>query len=136
MSINRIYEKLAYIKGLADGMDIKAETKEAKLLLSIVEMLEDFVEFAADINESQREMEEYIESIDEDIAEIEDEVFGFDGEEDLNTVEISCPNCKESIYVDEDLIYDEDMKILCPRCKTVIVDGEEMKSDECSDIQE
>ena len=130
MSVNYIYEKLAYIKGLSDGLDIKEDTKEARLLLSIVDMLEDFVDIMADIQENQEELEEYIESIDEDIADIEDEMFAFEDEEDFNTVEVSCPNCGETIYVDEELICDEDIEIVCPRCNKVIMKGEEIEEIE------
>ncbi|KDR93995.1 hypothetical protein SAMN02745945_00675 [Peptoclostridium litorale DSM 5388] len=130
MSINYIYEKLAYIKGLSDGLDIKEDTKEAKLLLSIVDMLEDFVDIFADIQENQEELEEYIESIDEDIADIEDEMLRFEDEDDFNTVEIVCPNCGETIYVDEGLMCDKDIEIVCPNCKNVIMNDEELEGIE------
>ena len=132
MSINYIYEKLAYVKGLSDGLEIKDDTKEAKLLLSIVDLIEDFVDFVADIKETQEDIEEYIESIDEDIAEIEDEILKFEDAEDFNTVEMSCPKCGDTVYVDEELMYDEDMEIVCPRCKTVIVESEEVEDSECT----
>lgn len=130
MSINYIYEKLAYIKGLSDGLDIREDTKEAKLLSSIVDMLEDFVDIVADIQENQEELEEYIESIDEDIADIEDEMLRFEDDDDFNTVEIGCPSCGETIYVDEELMCDKDIEIVCPNCKNVIMKGEEIEGIE------
>ena len=126
--MEHLYERVAYLKGLADGLGISEESKEGKLLSHIVDVLEDFADAIVEINEEQNELSEYIESIDEDLAEVEDELFEEDEDEDdeFEYVELECPNCGEEVEVDEYLLYDEEVEILCPSCKEPII-----LSDDC-----
>ena len=48
-------EKMAYIKGLAEGLDIDASTKEGKLLLAIVDALSDTADEIYEIQDLQDE---------------------------------------------------------------------------------
>ena len=46
-----LYEKVAYLKGLADGLDIDETTKEGRLLISIIDILEDFADAIVELDE-------------------------------------------------------------------------------------
>ncbi len=68
-------EKIAYLKGLADGLDIKNSDKQGKVLLNIISTLGDFAEAIDDLYEGQNELSEYVDYIDEDLAEVEDDIY-------------------------------------------------------------
>jgi len=99
--MNFLYEKVAYLNGLIDGMELDESTKEGKALVMIAEILEDIVEVLEEMDEDQAEMEEYVELMDEDLSNVEDELFGeFDIEEfddeDLDDVDLA-----GDVYVEE-----------------------------------
>ncbi len=128
-----LYEKVAYLKGLADGLDIDESTKEGKLLISIIGILEDFADAIVELDEDAEEITEYVEAMDEDLANVEDDFYEddiYEDEDDENDevdfVEIECPNCHEDVYIDEDLLYEDDVDVVCPRCHE-IVDFEEIE---------
>lgn len=119
-------EKVAYLRGLADGFKIDENTNEGKLLKSIIDVLGDFAEAIADLEDSQVELSEQVENIDEDLAQVESEVYEDeyddeydDEDDDTDFYEIECPNCHETVYLDEDMI-NEDKEITCPNCKEPI----------------
>ena len=64
-----LYEKIAYLNGLLDGMDIDNKgSKEGKALLLVSEILEDIVSIVEDLDVEQEEMEDYVTAIDEDLS--------------------------------------------------------------------
>ena len=125
-----LYEKVAYLKGLADGLEIEETTKEGRLLIKIIDMLEDFADAIVELDEDADEMAEYIEAMDEDLTNIEDDLYEDEDEddeddededdEDIDFVELECPNCHEEVYIDEDLLYEDDIDVVCPRCNEKI----------------
>lgn len=124
-----LYEKVAYLKGLADGLDIDESTKEGKLLISIIDILEDFADAIVELDEDTEEITEYVEAMDEDLTNVEDDLYEDDFYEDdendeIDFVEIECPNCHEDVYIDEDLLYEDDVDVVCPRCHEVVDFGE------------
>lgn len=99
-----ISERVAFIKGLAEGMKMDDSTNEGKLLNAIIDVLDDISLAIEDIEEIQDEMSEQVDGIDEDLAELEKVVYE---DEDLEFEEVECPYCGEIIEVDLDMI-DED----------------------------
>lgn len=77
-----LVQKVSYLKGLAEGLGIEENSKEGKLLLHIVDTLEDFADVLADTIEDQMDLEEYVNFIDEDLADIEDDIYGEEYDED------------------------------------------------------
>lgn len=73
--MNYLLQKVSYLQGLAEGLDITQETGEGKLLLHIIDTLEDFADALDEISENQVELEEYVNFIDEDLADVEDELY-------------------------------------------------------------
>ena len=51
-----LYEKVAYLKGLSDGLDIEESTKEGKLLISIIDVLEDFANAIVELDKTQMKL--------------------------------------------------------------------------------
>ena len=82
-----LYEKIAYLNGLLDGMDIdNSSSKEGKALLLVSEILEDIVSIVEDLDVEQEEMEDYVTAIDEDLSSIENEIFD-DLDDDLDELD-------------------------------------------------
>lgn len=136
--MNYLYEKVAYLRGLAEGMEINDDTNEGKLLLNILEVLEDFADSMDLLDDKVKELNDYMEAIDEDLGDVEDEIFDEieDDEEyeDIDFIEIECPNCHEIIYLDEDFMDkdDEDNEIICPNCHENITIEENYDENECN----
>lgn len=115
-------EKVSYLKGLADGMELDANSKEGKLLVHIIDILDDFAEAIGELDEGLADVNEYVDAIDEDLTDLEDEFYDeYEDEDFIDFDEIECPTCGETIYVDEEM-FDEDceMEVNCPECDETI----------------
>lgn len=112
MSMN---ESVAYLKGLAEGLDIDTTTKEGKLLMAIIDVLEEMAETVNDIEEVVDENTELIDALDEDLSTLEDDIYGDDEDDDDEAIyEVTCPNCGDTICLDEETLLEGDME--CPNC--------------------
>lgn len=117
-----LYERIAYLQGLAEGMKIDETTDQGKLVTKIIEVLGDFADAINEINDSQNELDEYVEALDEDLSTIEDDFYGEedecdcdDDDDDYDYIEIECPHCKEYVYLDESLL-ESGEQVICPNC--------------------
>lgn len=124
-----ICEKIAYIKGLAEGLGLDEATKEGKILTAIIDLLGDITEEICDIEDGCDELMEQIDAVDEDLASLEEFVYEDDDCDcdcddddcdcdccDDEVYEIECPACNDIIYLDEDMLAEEGM--VCPNCGT------------------
>lgn len=125
-----IMEKVAYLKGLAEGMELDTDKKEGKLLSAIIDVLEDIALELEDIEDEQAELADGLDAVSDDLEDVEDIVFGDDEddeyyEDDLDEDEdcyaTTCPTCEETIYFDESIL--EDGEVVCPNC------GEKLEFD-------
>ncbi|MCX7710350.1 MAG: zinc-ribbon domain-containing protein [Clostridia bacterium] len=125
-------ERVAYLRGLAEGMQISDASNEGKLLKAILEVLDDVALAVDDVEEVQEQLSEQVDNIDEDLAEIERVIFDEEDEDDeLCFAEIECPYCNETISVDEDMIDDDGETIECPNCHKQIELEWECGCEEC-----
>ena len=107
--------KLAYLKGLADGLDIDKTSKEGKLFTAAIDLLDDMVLAVTEMSEGFEYMGESIEAIEEDLDEVLEDLYGddddvFEGE----LYEVTCPACADKVCVDEDML--DQGEITCPGC--------------------
>lgn len=130
-----ITEKVAYLKGLMEGMKIDTETNEGKILSAMVDILEDIGLELEDLWNAQGELEDGLDVVSDDLEDVEDTVYGededeesFDDEyyeddadEDEDCYATTCPTCEETIYFDESVL--EDGEVICPNC------GEKLEFD-------
>jgi len=128
-----IGEKTAYLKGLADGLEISSDSKNGKIIKGILDILEDV-----------GELEHYIKEIDDDLAALEefvfdeedfeddeeDDEFEFDGSDEFDgekesaenelldgVFELKCPFCKELVMIaTNDILNSDNMAVECPEC--------------------
>ena len=118
--------KVAYIKGLAEGLELDSADKNSKVLKAIIELLEDVALTVEDLEDGCAELCEQIDAVDEDLSNLEDFVYDdeeeydddddeyFDEDDDL--YEVECPACHDIVYLDEGML--EDGEIACPNCGT------------------
>ncbi|MBP1927322.1 hypothetical protein J2Z76_003219 [Sedimentibacter acidaminivorans] len=108
-----LYEKISYLKGLADGLDVKSDTKEGKLFNAMLEVIEEIADGMSDIVEEQEEMNEYLDLLDEDLTTIEEELF-----DDIEIDEDEDYDFDDDDYYDDDY-YDDDFVENCDCCETL-----------------
>jgi len=129
-------EKVAYLKGLAEGMGIQEDAGQGKLFKVIIDILEDLALDLADTKDSLVDLTDSMDEVCEDLAELEDEFYEClvpDDEEDDEEEEdeaydedydeptfysVECPGCGYKLTVDEDIL--DQGTFECPECGEVI----------------
>ena len=114
-----ISEKVAYIKGLAEGLSLDEATKEGKILSAIIDLLGDMSDELDAFDEAYDDLAEQVDAVDEDLARLEDDFYGDEMDEEYDddeVYEVECPNCHDIIYLDEGMLEEEEMN--CPNCGT------------------
>ena len=86
-----ISEKVAYLKGLAEGLNLDVEkSKEGKLISVMIGILEEVGLSIEDLEENALALGEEIDTISDDLADMESVVYGEDEDED-DYFEVSAP---------------------------------------------
>jgi DNA-directed RNA polymerase subunit delta len=136
--MNRIKERLAYLRGLSEGLNVSQASPEGRIIHGMLEILDEMVMAMERLHSSQDDLEEYVAAVDEDLSDLEDDFYDdYDEDDDfaehdgwndhneysaIDCVDMTCPNCKESVYVDKDIFADEDVvEVLCPECHETIL---------------
>ena len=117
-----ISEKVAYLKGLAEGLNVDESTKEGKLLLAIVDVLNDMAEEFADIEDEIVDLEDGLDAVSDDLNDVEEFLYETSDDEDEEDDEddddeyfvTTCPECEEEVIFDESVL--EDGEVICPNC--------------------
>ena len=120
-----ISEKVAYLKGLTEGLKLDAETKEGKVLLAIVDVLDAMAEEFKDVEEEILEVEDGLDAVSEDLSDLEETVYFAledddeddeedDDDDDGEVFVTTCPECEEEVVFDESVL--EDGEVICPNC--------------------
>lgn len=115
-------EKVAYIKGLAEGMKLDEKKDENKIIKEMLNLLEDMALTVTDMESCMDDVCEQVDAVDEDLSSLEDAFMDamedddcdfddFDGEE---LYEVTCPQCGEEICVEEDVLLCGEIE--CPNC--------------------
>jgi hypothetical protein len=58
-----IRERVAYLKGLAEGMQLNDSTNEGKIIKAMIEVLDDIALSVDDLTEAQQQLEEQVDDI-------------------------------------------------------------------------
>ena len=113
-----ISEKIAYLKGLMEGMNVDTESNEGKLFAAVVDVLE-----VEDLTDEVMELGDGLDVISDDLSDVEDIVYdewddGDDDDDEEDEEEecyaTTCPECEEEIFFDDTML--EDGEIICPNC--------------------
>ena len=117
-----ISEKVAYLKGLAEGLNLDTEkSKEGKLISVMIGILEEIGLSIEDLEENTQALGEEIDVLSDDLSDVEDVVFDEDEDEDEDDedydddwFEVECPTCEEPLVIDDKAMADG--MIQCPNC--------------------
>ena len=117
-----ISEKVAYLKGLAEGLNLDTEkSKEGKLISVMIGILEEIGLSIEDLEENTQALGEEIDVLSDDLSDVEDVVFDGDEDEDEDDedydddwFEVECPTCEEPLVIDDKALADG--MIQCPNC--------------------
>lgn len=139
-----ITEKVSYIKGLADGLELDENSKQDKLLKAIIDVLDDIAMSVSDLEDGYDELCEQVDAVDEDLSDLEEDFYGDDececgghgedDEDDEDFYEVECPACHDVIYLDEDMI--DEGGIECPNCGTELEFDFSCDCEDCADKEE
>ena len=112
--MSKVGEKVAYLKGLAEGLGVNGETEQGKLMLAMIDTLEALAKNDED------------EEDDDEAYEDED-----DDEDGDGLIEYECPHCGTVIFFDENA-FDMEEEHLCPNCHRKVFedDGEDGDDEE------
>lgn len=116
-------ERVAYIRGLFEGLDVNVDKKEGRILKEIISLLEDISHSIAELEEENEALQQMVDVIVEDIYDDDDSYDEDDDDEsDFDSgLFVVCPNCEEQIFISEEML--EEGNISCPAC------GEEIQFD-------
>lgn len=118
-----ISEKIAYLKGLMEGMNVDTESNEGKLFAAVVDVLDEIALEVEDLTDEVMELGDGLDVISDDLSDVEDIVYDeWDDDDDDDDEEdeeeecyaTTCPECEEEIYFDDTVL--EDGALLCPNC--------------------
>ena len=116
-----ISEKVAYLKGLAEGLNLDTDSKEGKLIAAIIDVLDDMAEKFADIEDELCDVEDGLDAVSDDLSDVEETLyFALDDDEDEDDEDddelfvTTCPECEEEVVFDETVL--EDGEVVCPNC--------------------
>jgi len=159
-----VSEKVAYLKGLADGVGLTADKDEGKIIAAIIDALEDIAQELDALRGTTDDLSDQLDYLAEDLTDLEDAFYGDEDEEEDEdayprsyrgrccetddddddcccghedyTYEITCPNCDAEFEID-----DEDLSrgsIVCPGCgETIELEYDDEDDDACcEDISE
>ena len=80
--MSKVGEKVAYLKGLAEGLGVNDETEQGKLMLAMIDTLEALAKNSEETDERVGELSEYVEEIDSDVSDLEEALFSEEDDDD------------------------------------------------------
>lgn len=120
--MGNIKERVAYLQGLTQGLNVSSSTAEGKVLINIIDVLDDMAEEFNNIQLVQEDLGSFVESIDEDLTDLEEEIY--EDVDDEHFVEVQCPSCSETVSFASDILEeDDDVEVSCPHCGDIVYDS-------------
>lgn len=122
-------EKISYIKGLAEGLNLDESKAEVKIINAIVDLLDDIAFEVNDMEDLYDELSAQVDEIDHDLATLESYVYDDEFDCDCDNCsdcdddfmddenpfyEVTCGSCNQKINVSEDVLLEGEIE--CPNC--------------------
>ncbi len=135
-----VTEKAAYLRGLAEGLDLDESKPETKIINAMMDCIDDLSLTVSDLEDELALVTEQLDAVDEDLDSLEEFVYeDYEDYEDYDDCcdccgdeemyEVECPACHEVVEFDEDSILDGCAE--CPNC------GEKLEFDlDCCDCED
>ena len=99
-----IIKKIAYLQGLCEGMNISEESKEGRIIVEILDVLDGLTDEILDMEFSDE---------DDDWDDDEQE------EEDIYSYAFICSSCGQELEVDDEIIENEE-EFTCTACGNIV----------------
>ena len=80
--MSELSDKLAYARGLFEGMDMKADSPECRLIKALMDALQSASSELDELRKAHEDLSEYVDVLDDDISELESEIYGDFDEDD------------------------------------------------------
>ena len=121
-----LVEKAAYLKGLAEGLGMDAQSKEGRLWAALNDLLADMAHEIEDLHGADDRLDDALDELAGELSYLEElscdlEKLDDDDDEDTDDAEYdgvvydaTCPVCGEEISFDEETL--ESGSIRCPKC--------------------
>lgn len=136
-----ITEKVAYLKGLFDGMSFDPEKQEGKLIQGMLDVLEELAASVTDLHEEAAALGDEVDDLYDEVEDLADDLYEDEDDEcdccdvDGELYQVVCPTCEEEIYLDEDTL--DRGKIQCPACgEELEFDLSELEDEDDDDVDE
>ena len=107
-------DRVADIRGLAEGLELDTDKKEVKVLDAMLTLLEDMALSISDLEEAYEDMADQLDAVDEDLCTLEDDFYEEDkccedceDDDDEFYYEVTCPNCGECLEFDINDVLDD-----------------------------
>ncbi len=140
----KLTEKMSYLLGLMEGLEIDNNTKEGKALLAMADVMQEMVIYVEDLQSQVDELTELCDILDEDLGSVEEDIYecdddcdcdcdcdddcdcgccdddddDFEFDDDDELYEVTCPSCGDTILLDESIIDEGSMN--CPNCDELL----------------
>ena len=141
--MSSLTDRTAYLRGLAEGMNLDKDKSENKLMLEMLSVMDEMAQKMSELDADIGELDEYVESIDSDLSDMEEVLFGDeddyeidDDEDELDVYELEeeeelafdCPHCGTPVRLKaEDIDFDESP--ICSKCNKPffpdVIEGED-----------
>ena len=99
-----VTERVAYLRGLFEGMDVNVDTKEGRILKEMLDVLGDMALSITDLEEENEALQEVLDAMIEDLYDDDDsydeediDSDDVDYDPDSELFEVVCPSCGEEI---------------------------------------
>lgn len=122
-----VTEHVAYLKGLAEGLEIDPSNKEGKLLAGMLNALESLADAVIDLQQQNEELMAELDDVYEEVSTLTEDFLAEDEDveeapvDDEDLYQVVCPTCGEIIYLDEEML--NEGSITCHAC------GEDLEFD-------
>lgn len=130
----KLTEKIAYMKGLLDGMELDGSTKEGKAILQMAEVMEEMGVYIDDLQSQVDELTELCDLLDKDLGEVETDLYcddddddddlsddDDDEDEDFDIGQVLPADYDDYAFDDDDDEFDEVQYVVnCPSCSETV----------------
>lgn len=121
--MSKLTDRASYLKGLAEGMKLNIEKDANRLIVEIIQLLNETTDRLDAVEEELEDMDDYMADMEGDVAALKDRIFGdddpemheeFDDEDERITY--PCPSCGKILqFRTRDVDFSEDYR--CPSCE-------------------
>jgi uncharacterized protein YbaR (Trm112 family) len=116
--------RVAYLHGLAEGLDVNQSSVEGRVLMGVLDVLGDLAENIEVLAESHDELADYIEEMDDDLSDVEERVF--DEVDDVGVEMVCCPECGEVLSAGAGERAEFEADVSCPVCGASLIASDEV----------